>query len=179
MMMQMLKDGGMDLLTDSIRMADENNPRGYLEYEKAKKMMTDVSWLDDANGKAIKIIAPLLSYLPPKYDYRIIFMEREMSEVLRSQQIMLGRRSEIQKNAFPIVLDQAFKKQLEQARSWMERSPNVTVLYVQYADVVSEPQETAESIAEFLGEELNIQQMAAAVDASLYHNKYAPSTGIN
>src|SRR5262249_23927084 len=151
--------------------ADENNPKGYMEFEKTKKMMTDVSWLSEAVGKTVKIVAPLLSYLPPKYDYKIIFMQRDMAEILRSQQIMLGRKSEFQKNAYPIVLSEAFKKQLEQAEAWLKRSPNAEVLYVDYASVIENPSEMAESISEFLGEELNIQAMAESVDKDLYRNR--------
>jgi tetratricopeptide (TPR) repeat protein len=172
MMMQMLKNGGLEILTDTVRGADSNNPKGYWEYEKVKKMMTDTSWLEEANGKVVKIIAPLLPYLPAKYDYKIIFMQRDMAELLRSQQIMLGKKSEVEKNAFPIVLSEAFKKQLEQARAWIGRSPNVSILNVDYAAAVENPAETAENVTEFLGEDLNIEEMVESVDESLYRNKF-------
>ncbi len=172
MMMQMLKAGGAEIVTDDIRQADSNNPKGYWEYEKVKKMMSDVSWLDEANNKTLKIVAPLLSYLPAKYDYKIIFMQRDMAEVLKSQQVMLGRKSAVQQNAFPIVLSEAFSKQLEQSIAWIKRSPNVSALFVEYADAIERPEEVAENVAEFLSEDMDIAQMVASVDKSLYRNKF-------
>ena len=171
MMMQMLHAGGVDILSDEMRTADVNNPKGYFEFEKVKKIMTDNSWLVEANGKAIKIIAPLLVHLPAKFDYKIIFMRRDMTEVMRSQQIMLGKKAEVEKNAYPIVLSEAFKKQLEKAEGWISRSPNAEVLFVDYSEVIEHPDEVAENIAEFIGEDLDIDAMAKAVDAQLYRNK--------
>ncbi|HUM47581.1 MAG TPA: tetratricopeptide repeat protein, partial [Chitinophagales bacterium] len=172
MMMQMLKAGGAEIVTDDIRQPDNNNPKGYWEYEKVKKMMSDTSWMEEANNKTLKIIAPLLTYLPVKYDYKIIFMQRDIAEVMKSQQVMLGRKSEVQQNAFPIVLSEAFKKQTEQSLAWIKRSPNVSVLFVEYADAIERPEEVAENVAEFLGEELDISKMVEAVDKSLYRNKF-------
>ena len=99
-------------------------------------------------------------------------MQRDMAEVLKSQQVMLGRKSEVQQNAFPIVLSEAFKKQSEQAVAWIKRSPHVTALFVEYSDAVDRPEEVAENVAEFLGEDLDIGEMVKAVDKSLYRNKF-------
>jgi predicted AlkP superfamily phosphohydrolase/phosphomutase/Flp pilus assembly protein TadD len=175
MMMQMLEAGGAEILTDRQRQPDDNNPRGYYEYEKTKKMITDVSWLEEANGKVVKIVAPLLNNLPNKYDYKVIFMRRDMAEILRSQQIMLGQKAAAGKQAYPIVLADAFNKQLEKAESLLERMPHAEVLYVDYAHVVENAAEVAETVAEFLGENLDTIKMAAAVDKNLYRNKSAVS----
>jgi hypothetical protein len=171
MMMQMLDAGGASILTDKVRQADQNNPRGYYEYEKVKKMMTDVSWIEEANGKIIKVVAPLLQNLPNKYDYKIIFMRRDMPEILRSQQIMLGQKATVEKQAYPIVLAEAFNKQLEKAEAMFKRMPNAEVLYVDYASAIENSEETAETVAEFLGEDLDIGKMVEAVDETLYRNK--------
>ncbi len=175
MMMQMLKNGGLDILTDEVRKEDNNNPKGYLEYEKVKRLHLDKSWLGEADGKVLKIVAPLLFHLPGKYDYRIIFMQRDMEEVLRSQQIMLGKQKAVDQNAFPMTLSEGFKKQLEKAESWIQSQPNVSVLYVNYADVVNNPEEQAENINSFLGGELNIEGMLSSVDKQLYRNKANPT----
>ena len=171
MMMQMLDAGGASILTDKVRQPDTSNPRGYYEYEKVKKMMTDVSWIEEANGKVIKVVAPLLQNLPNKYDYKIIFMKRDMPEILRSQQIMLGQKANVEKQAYPIVLAEAFNKQLEKSEAMFKRMPNVEVLYVDYASAIENPEETAETVAEFLGEDLDINKMVEAVDKNLYRNK--------
>ncbi|HXA01217.1 MAG TPA: sulfotransferase domain-containing protein, partial [Cytophagaceae bacterium] len=100
-------------------------------------------------------------------DYKIIFMEREMDEVLKSQQVMLNRSD---KNAYPAILAGTFDKQLKNIKEWIERQPNIEVLYIDYAEAVNNSQKTAEEIEQFLGEDLNIQAMSVAVDKSLYRN---------
>jgi predicted AlkP superfamily phosphohydrolase/phosphomutase/tetratricopeptide (TPR) repeat protein len=174
MMMQMLDAGGVEILTDKVRIPDDNNPKGYYEYEKTKKMMTDSKWIGEAQGKAVKIIAPLLFNLSPKYEYKIIFMKRDMAEVLRSQQIMLGKKS--QADAYPIVLAEAFKKHLDKAESLIARMPNTEVLFVEYPSAINSPRDVAETISEFLGEDLNIDKMVKAVDEKLYRNKVKTET---
>src|SRR6185369_5935200 len=94
MMMSMLVAGGIKAMTDSIRTADEDNPKGYFELEKVKELEKDHLWLSDAAGKAIKIISALLKHLPREYPYKTIFMRREMKEILASQRQMLIRRGE-------------------------------------------------------------------------------------
>jgi predicted AlkP superfamily phosphohydrolase/phosphomutase/tetratricopeptide (TPR) repeat protein len=172
MMMQMLDKGGMDILTDEKRQADNNNPKGYYEFEHVKGMKSDVSWMPQASGKVVKIIAQLLMNLPPKFEYKIIFMERDMDEVLTSQQVMLGRGDA---KAYPMVLANAFKKQLEQSKEWLDRQPNIDVMFVNYADVVNDPQEQAENINGFLGNTLNLEEMVSVVDPTLYRNKTVKS----
>ena len=118
-----------------------------------------------------KIVAPLLPHLPDGYNYKIIFMQRDMDEVLRSQQVMLGQNRAVRQEAYPVMLAEAFKKQLEKADAWIARTPGAEVLKVNYTDVIANPLEAAESIASFLDEELDIEKMAAAVDEKLYRNK--------
>ena len=174
MLMQMLEAGGLEILTDKKREADNNNPKGYYEFEQVKSIMRDNSWLDQAEGKVLKVVAPLLPHLSGQYDYKIIFMQREMSEVLRSQQVMLGKTG-AQADAYPMALANAFKKQLEQAEAWIERSPNVEVLFVDHAQAIKNPEEAAENINVFLGNSLEIDGMTKVVDPDLYRNRLAKS----
>jgi len=171
MMMQVLRNGGVEVLTDEVRKEDNNNPKGYLEFEKVKRLHLDRSWLKEASDKAVKIVAPLLSHLPGGFDYKIIFMKREMEEVLVSQQIMLGKQKEVEQNTYPMALAEGFKKQLEKAEAWIRSQPNVSVLYLDYAEVMSNTQEQMENINSFLGDNLNIAAMCSAVDQGLYRNK--------
>jgi predicted AlkP superfamily phosphohydrolase/phosphomutase/tetratricopeptide (TPR) repeat protein len=168
MMMQMLKAGGIPVLSDQVRKEDEHNPAGYLELEKVKKIATDNSWLHEGVGKCVKIVAPLLVNLPPQFDYRIIFMQRDMDEVLRSQQVMLGKKDH---NAYPLQLADAFSKQLDRSRAWIRSQPNTEVLFVNYADVVHAPEEEALGVAAFLERELDIKAMAGSVKKELYRNR--------
>ena len=171
MMMQMLKAGGLEILTDQQRKDDENNPKGYLEYEKVKSLGKDNSWLAEAQNKVVKVIAQLLQFLPNNFNYKVIFMEREMEEIIRSQQIMLGRKEEVEKKIYPTALAETFKKQLEKTKSWIKSHPQFEVLYVPYTDVIQNPEEIAENIATFLDEDLNIELMIKSVDTKLYRNK--------
>lgn len=167
MMMSMLKAGGIELMEDGKRNSDSNNPRGYFEDERVKSLHMDQSWLPDSKGKAIKVVAPLLHFLPARYNYSVIFMDRDITEVLRSQQIMLGKNPA----NFPMGLAEAYTQNLKKAESWMANQPHVNFLRINYADAIANPAATGEQIAEFLGKDLNIPAMMAAVDASLYRNK--------
>ncbi|HLC83749.1 MAG TPA: sulfotransferase domain-containing protein, partial [Bacteroidia bacterium] len=171
MMMQMLQAGGLDILTDNVRANDENNPKGYLEYQKVKSLASDNSWVHEGQNKVIKVIAQLLQHLPSSYQYKVIFMEREMEEIIQSQQIMLGKKADVDKKIYPTVLADTFKKQLEKTRSWIKTHPQFEVTYVFYTDVINNPTEVAENLAGFLDADLNIEAMAEIVDESLYRNK--------
>lgn len=167
MLMQMLKAGGMELLADDNRNSDEHNPLGYLEDERVKRIHLDRTWMKEASGKAVKIVAPLVMNLPPGFQYKVIVAERSLHEVLISQQRMLGKD---QKN-FPAGLADAFTRQLDKTKAWFATQPNVEVLYVAYADVISNPEEEAERIAGFLESGLDVEKMAAAVKGELYRNR--------
>jgi hypothetical protein len=167
MMMQMLKAGGMELLTDHIRENDDNNPKGYMEYEAVKSIGKDNSWLINAEGKVVKIISHLLQYLPDTFTYKIIFMQRDLVEILQSQQKMLKKDTA----TFPMGLADTFKKQLLKTESWLNGQPNMEVLYVNYKDIVEQPEEQSENVNSFLGTELDTKNMALAIDKQLYRNK--------
>jgi predicted AlkP superfamily phosphohydrolase/phosphomutase/Flp pilus assembly protein TadD len=167
MMMQMLESGGMKILTDNVRSNDDNNPKGYLEYESVKSIGKDNSWLIHAEGKAVKIISHLLQYLPDTFTYKIIFMKRDLIEILQSQQKMLKKDASI----FPMGLADTFKKQLAKTESWLNGQPEMDVLYINYKDVLESPEEQAENINSFLGIDLDTKKMAEAADAKLYRNK--------
>jgi len=171
MMMQMLSAGGLDILTDNLRMEDENNPKGYWEYQKVKSLATDNSWIHEGQNKVLKVIVQLLQYLPANYQYKVIFMEREMEEVIQSQQIMLGKKADVEKKIYPAALAETFKKQLEKTQSWINTNPQFTVMYVSYAETISNPSEMAENISLFLESDLNTKAMTAVIDSTLYRNR--------
>lgn len=168
MMMQMLDSGGLDILQDTHREADVSNPKGYYEYEPVKALYKDNSWLDKAQDKAIKIVAPLLKYLDSQYRYKVIFMNREIHEVVQSQQKMLGKKSD----DFPIHLYNQFQRLLKSVTGWQKMEPGVEVLYVNHREVIEDPLKVAQQVAKFIGHPLDINAMAAVVDPELYRNKY-------
>ena len=170
MMMQMLRAGGMPLLADEQRKADDDNPLGYFEFERVKKLKTDASWLDQAEGKAVKVITQLLPDLPPGRDYYTIFMLRDLDEVLRSQREMLVRRGQSGAALSDDKMKDIFSKHLERTQSWLSAQPNFKVLSVRYAEVIRQPLDQARNVAAFLGGSLDADKMAAAVNAQLYRN---------
>ena len=172
LMMQMLDAGGMPVLSDLERPADESNPKGYFELEAVKGSANDVSWLEKANGKAVKVIAQLLKFLPDDYQYKVIFMERDMNEVLHSQQTMLGRMQPGRDpNSFPVTLAKSFEKALERTKAWEQKQANVEMIRVNYHHLLENPKEVSESIYQFLGVKLDPGVMAKVVDPSLYRSK--------
>jgi RNase adaptor protein for sRNA GlmZ degradation len=172
LMMQMLEQGGVEVVTDNIRCADTDNPRGYYELEQVKKIKTDVSWLPATRGKAFKMVSQLLYELPPTERYRIIFMERELNEVLVSQEKMLARLS---KPAAPrTVIERAFIEHLRRLRNWLATHSNIEVLYISYNELMEAPEPQAERISAFIGGQPDVARMATTVDSSLYRNRQTP-----
>jgi hypothetical protein len=171
MMMKMLEAGGLAVLTDNLRTADEDNPRGYYEDERIKRLARDAAWLGEARGKVIKVVSPLLKHLRPEYRYRIVFVRRDMGEVLASQKQMLVRRNEPTDAVSDEQMTAAYRKHLAGVEAWLEEQPNMDVLYVSYKDVVQAPTEHAAKISEFLGHRLDTARMASAVDRGLYRQR--------
>ena len=171
MMMKMLAAAGVEVMADNIRQADEDNPGGYFEFEPVKRTKEDASWLEDSAGKAVKMIYMLLADLPATHQYRVIFMQREVLEVLASQQVMLDRRGE-KGAALPAEkLADIFDRQLAKTKQWLADQPNIDVLYLDYHRVVDDPQTQANQIRDFLGGELDIMAMATVVDPALYRQR--------
>ncbi len=176
MMMKMLDAGGVPPVTDELREADEDNPKGYFEFERVKQMdQGDTSWVLDARGKVVKVISALLKHLPPGEQYRVVFVRRHMPEILASQRKMLIRRSEDPDKMDDAQMAVLFEKHLKQVDEWLRAQPNFRVLYVHYSDVLTDPQPQIDAINRFLGGNLNVAAMAQAVDPQLYRNRRATS----
>ena len=172
MMMKMLEAGGLPPLTDNVRTADEDNPKGYYEFERVKQLPKgDVAWLPDAQGKVVKVIAALLPSLPGGYQYRVVFMQRAMSEVLASQRQMLIRRGEDPNKIPDDVIANLFEKHLKQVNEWVSQQTNVARLDVNYNEMLKNPQPFIEQINAFFGNQLDAAKMAVVVDPSLHRQR--------
>lgn len=172
MMMRMLEAGGILPLTDELREADKDNPKGYYEFERVKKLDEgDTEWVEEAQGKSVKVISALLKYLPTGYTYKLIFMRRKIEEILASQKQMLIRRGEPTDSVSDEELTDLFRKHLAQIQAWIDGQPNVEVIYVSYNDVMENSLEQSQRINHFLGDTLDVENMARVVDQALYRQR--------
>ena len=171
MMMRMLQAGGMTLLTDDTRPADASNPWGYFEYAPVKASKQAVDWVASAPGKAVKVVSPLLQYLPLSYSYKVIFMERAMASVMQSQHQMLEREGKIVNPKAEYVLEQYYTRHLEQVHQWLKERPNILVLPLSFKETLQCPLVTARVVSDFLDTPLNVEAMVAIVSPALSQEK--------
>ena len=171
LMMQMLSAGGLPVLTDGERQADADNPRGYFEWERIKLLPQQPDCIADAEGKAVKIISQLLFALPAGREYRVIFMQRPLTEVVASQAEMIRRRGTIGAALPPPALIAGLGAHLNQINAWLKDKPNISVHRVEHQEVLREPLRVAESIQQFLNCPLDVVAMSQQVDTSLYRQR--------
>ncbi len=169
LMMQMLDNGGVAAVTDNVRAADTDNPKGYYEFEKVKKIKQDASWLPATRGKVFKMVSQLLYDLPPSETYRVVFMERDAEEMLASQEKMLAR---LGRPAAPREeIKRAYGVHLDKLHAWLGGQRNIEVLRVSYNELLARPEDVASRVSAFLGGKADAGRMALTVDPSLYRNR--------
>ena len=172
MAMKMLSAGGFETIVDNIRTADEDNPKGYFEDERVKDLagMDDMSWLKDVRGKVIKVVSSLLQYLPQDNSYKVVFMRRNLKEVLASQAKMLDRRGE-ENTAEDEDMLRMYESHLDKVKFQLRFRDWFDVLYLDFSEVVADPEKAARQISDFLGGNLDVEEMATQVDPNLYRNR--------
>ena len=171
MMMKMLEAGGLEVLTDDIREADEDNLKGYYEDERVKALHNNNAWIGEAEGKVVKVISYLLKYLPRDFEFNIIFMQRKIPEVLASQKRMMVRRGEPTDDVPDEVMTEIFQKHLDETYEWLEEQPHLKVLYISYNDSLQNPEETVSMVSKFLEKKLDTNRMLTVVDPTLYRQR--------
>jgi len=167
MMMQMIAKSGITILTDELRVADHSNPKGYYEFEPVKSLAKDNSWMEQAQGKCVKIIAQLLPFIRKEFQYKVIYMDRNLDEVLKSQNVMLGKGDQ---PVNPVIAD-VFKKQVAAVTKFLQESPNIETLTINYRESIEDPAGVAHKVAAFIGKPEMEESMTAAVSKDLYRNK--------
>ena len=186
MMMQMLSAGGVSVVSDGVRAPDDSNPEGYFELEAVKALDKpgDRRWLSEARRRAVKIVSALLEHLPESFNYRVIFMERPLAEVLASQDAMLARHAAAGDAAAAgttgsshVALTVEYERHLRRVHALITRRACFEVLTVSYNETVANPRATADEVARFLGRALDVAAMAASVNASLYRERTDPVRG--
>jgi len=170
MMMQMLNAAGMPIHTDQVRTSDEDNPRGYFELESVKRLREDAGWVGEARGSVMKVVTQLTPWLPQGNRYRVISMQRDLTEILASQQAMIDRNVGADAKPISDSIKRVLQQQSRHARQVLALH-NIEVLEVAYTDAISNPLEVARSVRDFLSRDINVNAMAAVVDPSLYRQR--------
>jgi len=173
MLMKMLDEGGMQIMTDSERVADIDNPKGYFEYERVKDLEkeTDKSYVREGRGKVLKVISFLIKDLPDDNDYRVIFMRRDLDEVIASQNKMIQRLGTDDSTAAEEAMKEAYRNDIVRTRLLCRNRPNFELIEVHYRQTIDDPTATASALNVFLGGRLDEAAMSGGVDANLYRNK--------
>jgi hypothetical protein len=177
MAMKMLDAGGLEVVTDGLRAADESNPKGYFELEAVKELDKngDTAWLKNARGKAVKVISFLLTWLPEEHDYRVIFMQRDLDEVLASQNKMLVQRAETPGTPEEDArMRQHYEAHLAKVHRFLSGRSCFSVLRVDYRSALERPRDEAQRMNDFLGGGLDVDRMAQVGDPALYRNRNTP-----
>jgi hypothetical protein len=174
MMMKMLAAGGLPVVTDHLRTADESNPEGYFELEAVKKLQEgDFAFLAEAGGGAVKIISALLEYLPPVYPYRVILMRRNLAEILASQKKMLAASGQAAAPQPDEKMAGLYQKHLAQVNFWLRRHSKIQWIEISYNQLLQNPTPEIERVVTFLGQPLNTERMAACINTDLYRQREA------
>ena len=171
--MKMLNAGGLQIVTDEIRRADDDNPNGYFELETVKQLPEgNFKWLQNAGGKVVKVISSLLEYLPSQYSYKVIFMERDLKEILASQMKMLLNRNEATR-VDDSEMELQFRNHLAAVKAWLVRQASIEVLYVNFNSLIADPGPLCNQISDFINIPLDINHMLSVPSEKLYRNRAA------
>lgn len=171
MMMKALTSGELTPMVDEKRKADRDNPEGYFEYKPAMSLHKDNSWMGKVQGKLIKIMVNFLEYLPDDFEYEIVLMRRDLAEILKSQQKMLGKDEE----SVDVAVEKIFRKDIKKARKLARQKSNIRMIEIWYPEVIENPRREMKKIAEFIGYDLNVEKMVETVDPKLYRNRLSQS----
>ena len=172
LMMQILQSLQIKLFTDNHRSADESNPKGYFEHQWVKTIEKDNSWLTDVKGKAIKIVSPLIKYLPVDLNYKIIFMNRDLDEIIQSQERMLTENNKKDDATNSEELKQIFLKDLKQSKDWIHTQLHSEVLEILHSKLLKNPETELEKIKSFLKIDINTTLILKVIDKNLYRSKF-------
>ncbi len=173
MMMKMLDAAGFAIMTDGEREADIDNPKGYFEYERIKDLENepDKSYVADARGKVLKVISFLIKELPEDNSYRILFMRRDIDEVIASQNKMIYRLGTEDTSATDAEVKKLYQRHLVQVKNLVDKRKDIAMIDVNHRQAINDPMAVAQQVNDFLGGGLDVQAMAAVVDRKLYRNR--------
>lgn len=176
MMMAILQAGGVELLVDNQRQADKHNPHGYFEHQDVLTLSEQSDFLRGQSGRAVKIIYRLLKHIPKDIRQKVIFLERDLTEVIASQNRMLLERQPDLGHESTSELKALFGKELDRCRTWLSLRPQIQVLWIPHRDLIDRPKAAVSRLANFLERDLDLEAMAAVIDQNLVHQRAAGSS---
>jgi hypothetical protein len=165
-MMQLFKAANAEIATDAIRTEDENNPKGYFELEAVKGIVKNNQFLKDLDGKTIKIVSPLVTFIDLSLEYRVVFMIRDLDEVLQSQGKMLGKDQQDQQEKFRAI----YSLHVEKSRQFL-RANNISFIEIQHRELLEDPETTLQHLIDFCSWKTPIDELKTVIDQSLYRNR--------
>lgn len=171
MMMRMLNAGGMEVAVDGIRKPDPDNPNGYYEYEQVKRVREDVSWIPETRGKVFKMVSLLLFHLPKNFEYRVVLMRRNVSEILASQKAMLERNGKPYDPGQDGKMKELFERHLDGLDQWLKEQNHIRFIEVWYDEVIHQTETAVKRVGGFLPGDLNEEAMVRVVDGKLYRQR--------
>jgi hypothetical protein len=162
MMMKMLEAGGLPVLVDADNPSTDNHPGGRYEYKLARMMSKGANeWITDAKGKVVKILLHSLYNLPDTFQYKVVFMQRNIYEVIASQTkmgILSGN-------------DYIYTNMILQFNHWLKSKTTIEILFVNYNDLMKQSAPIIANVADFIGQDLNTGKMAKVPKKKLYRNR--------
>ena len=177
MMMQILHAGGLEPVTDNVRLADASNSKGYYEHEAVKALSKgNYECLRNAQGRAIKIISSLLKHLPCDHHYKVIFMQRDIDDVIESQDRMLLSLNKPLNSQDNKKIKKLYAQHLNNITSWLSQQDNIDVLYVNYTEVLNKPVNHIDLITEFTHIKADSKPMIDCIDKHMCHNENTETT---
>jgi len=175
LMMQLLEAGGIAPLCDGARPPDAGNPRGYYELEAVKRLPDDVGWLAQAPGRAVKVIHALAPRLPAGPRYRVLWMERDLGEVVRSQRALLETLGRAPTDALADArVAEILGQQLAEAAAALDARSDVRRLAIEHARLIAQPGPSIARLAAFLATPLDLAAMAPIIDPTLHRVRSGP-----
>jgi hypothetical protein len=172
MLMNILKENSIEILEDKTKEADEYNPKGYFEFQPVSELPEgNITWLEQAEGKAVKVTSYFLHHLPAKYEYKVLFMERKIEEIVKSQQKTVAEEGKKFHKKEIKMMEDYFQDHIKQTKTWISLQPNFTVRYLSYNRIIENPKQFLPLISEFLELELKEESFTKIVDSSLYKER--------
>lgn len=166
LMMQLFKAANASIATDSIREEDENNPKGYYELEAVKGIVKNNTFLKEYDGKAIKIVAPLVTFIDLSLEYRVVFILRDLDEVVQSQEKMVGKDQQDQKEKFKKM----YALHIEKSRQFLQAHA-IPFIEIHHRELLQNPDNSLQRLIDFCGWETPMAELKSVIDDSLYRNR--------